>query len=210
MRHLANHQSIPKNGLHVDVETEYFARLLYAAYSNEVINRGKNMILTTELEKNIWEISKYITNPNYRMGIFLAGPVGNGKTTMLYAIREALYYLCETNRKSVKHTGIINGCPIISAKEICKEYIEDGKTHQWRDILMIDDIGHEPTEFNDFGTIKTPIIDIIEMRYARHKFLFASSNLSTSDIGKKYGHRISDRLDEMMFLIEFTDDTFRE
>lgn len=210
MRHLGNHRTIPKNGLHVDVPVEYFAKILYAAYTNEILNRGKEMILTPELEKNIWAISRYLTTPNYRLGIFLAGPVGNGKTTMLHAIRETFYFLAETDRKVVEHTGIFNGCPIITAKEICKEYIATACTYLHRDFLMIDDIGHEATEWNDYGSIKTPIIDFIEMRYARLKYMFASSNLSTQDIGRKYGQRISDRLDDMMFLIDFTDDSFRE
>ena len=75
---------------------------------------------------------------------------------------------------------------------------------------MIDDFGIEPISNNDFGTIKTPMIDLIMHRYEERLPIIFSTNLSVDDIKKRYGDRITDRFRERAGLIKFTNKSYRK
>ena len=139
----------------------------------------------------------------------MTGTCGNGKTTMMAAIHRAMYHIFKTKRHAIpSNIDLMRGIQILSAKDIVQGWIA-GKRYLESDILMIDDLGHEPTEIMHYGMILTPLIDILERRYARQKTTIISSNLTVSEIAEKYKYRIADRLEEMMDVVEFSGDSFR-
>jgi DNA replication protein DnaC len=77
------------------------------------------------------------------------------------------------------------------------------------DILMIDDVGTEPKEVMDYGTISTPIVDILEARYNLMKFTLLTTNLTPSELSEKYGPRLADRFREMFHVIGFDHPSYR-
>ena len=60
-----------------------------------------------------------------------------------------------------------------------------------------------------FGNPITPIIDIIEQRYAKKDITIITTNLDADGIKNKYGARVADRMREMMQVITFTNASYR-
>lgn len=77
-------------------------------------------------------------------------------------------------------------------------------------MLGIDDLGKEPAEIMDYGNIMSPVIELIEHRYANQLFTFITTNLTGKEIRAKYGDRIADRFNEMLHIIVFRDITYRK
>ena len=75
--------------------------------------------------------------------------------------------------------------------------------------LGIDDLGTEPAEIVDYGNPIYPVVRLIEHRYESQSFTFITTNLTPSEIRKKYGDRIADRFNEMLHVIVFQDVTYR-
>lgn len=76
-------------------------------------------------------------------------------------------------------------------------------------MLGIDDLGTEPIEVLDYGNPLFPVIDLLTKRYEAQLFTFVTSNLRPEEIRERYGVRIADRLNEMMFKIGFDNPSFR-
>lgn len=76
-------------------------------------------------------------------------------------------------------------------------------------MLGIDDLGTEPAEIVDYGNPIYPVVRLIEHRYESQSFTFITTNLTPSEIRKKYGDHIADRFNEMLHVIVFQDVTYR-
>lgn len=210
MLHLQTHQSFPKEGLQLRISDEQLAKILFTCYISIVQQRNRDFIRTPELEDCVWNLSRVLTTPSHRFGILLHGNCGNGKTTMLYALRRTLFHLLRISPQVFpKNINLFSGVDVISAKGVLEGMVYSNHEYMHQDILMIDDLGHEPTEVMHYGMIHTPIIDLLEKRYARQKVTILSSNLTLEQIAAKYRNRIADRLEEMMFDIEFAGGSFR-
>jgi DNA replication protein DnaC len=77
-------------------------------------------------------------------------------------------------------------------------------------MIIIDDLGDEPTEQMHYGSIITPVIDLLEERYNRRVMTIATTNLSAADIQDKYGLRIRDRLRESMQMVVYKQPSYRK
>lgn len=211
IQHLFNHERINffKKSFYLKLSQEKVANLLYSAYKTIVEGRGKAFVLTEEIEKNILLTSEILTNPHLSYnGILLTGTVGNGKTTLLHSIREVIFYLYDQSiRNFPKNVSFSCGVPLFHARNLLSK--ESEYVSRMADILVIDDFGEEPTTVSEYGNIFTPLIDLLEYRYKRDKYTLISTNLTGGKIEEKYGVRISDRLEEMMYVIEFTGLSFR-
>ena len=144
-----------------------------------------------------------------KFGVVLCGTFGNGKTTMLYAVRQAIHYFFSTGVISFHDYN--SSIPITPAKEIIHRFKNNDGYHELAnsDILMIDDIGTEPKEVLDYGNITTPVVDLLETRYNRMKFTFLTSNLSPNELSEKYGPRLADRFREMFHIIGYNHPSYR-
>lgn len=185
------------------------ASLLYTFYRSEVESRCIKYSHSEETERVIWEVANALTTPTYRFGLLLTGDCGTGKTTMMKAIRSCIHYLWEKQMR-LFHPKFKTSIPLLSAKDIIEEILKEGKTYNTSDILMIDDLGHEPTEIVVYGRILTPIIDLLEHRYERRKYTVISTNLSPEEIRPKYSNRIADRFNEMFHIVEYSGISHRE
>ena len=187
-----------RTGFKIDMSTEEFTTLLTAAYHAEVASRNMTYQDNEETTTVIAKMANSLTSASHKTGIVLCGTCGNGKTTLVRALQNALIYL--------KKRNICNyGMPIIDAREVecrqkeCKEY----------PLLAIEDMGKEPATKLDYGNVINPVIEVLEHRYNEQLFTVISTNLTAKEIREKYGERIADRLNEMMNVIIFKNKSFR-
>lgn len=76
-------------------------------------------------------------------------------------------------------------------------------------LMFIDDLGAERKEVQDYGNVLTPMIDLLEHRYAKRLFTVVTTNLDADQLGEKYGARLRDRFREMFIVVPFTNRSFR-
>ena len=142
-----------------------------------------------------------------KKGILLQGPVGCGKTSLLFLMRLML-------PKDEQFT-------IISARDIGLEFVRDGysviekystKSFVNSDQVLrpkaycLDDLGLE-APFKHFGNETNVIGEILLSRYPLFTYqrmkTHATTNLSAAQLEKVYGNRIRSRMREMFNLISF-------
>lgn len=184
---------------------------MYYFYRKEV-ERRKNFFRPTEILKEcISNIGDFLTIEERKYGLFLPGGVGNGKTTMLKAIRSLLVYLID-NEKIDYCEGAKYPC-FITATDIVETLLES--RHDFRELktvryLLIDELGSEQTEVKSFGMVYHPFYEILSYRYENLLPTFITSNLNPTDLGVKYeDERITDRMYEMFKVVSFKEGSFR-
>lgn len=149
-------------------------------------------------------IAWHLTTPR-KLGLYLMGSMGSGKSTMMYAMQDAINEFCK------KHNDI--GIIIRDAGQIVREIQENKPTIDYcgvADMLAIDDLGKEPTEVLRYGTHIQPLVEIFEQRYNRMLPMLITTNLERKQVAEKYGRRIADRFNEMFEVIVFNEESYRK
>ncbi|MCF0201768.1 MAG: ATP-binding protein [Bacteroidaceae bacterium] len=190
----------------MDITLEQAEVFILAALKCEVAYRGKEFRPSAMLDGYISEVAKWITSEE-RCGILMCGKPGNGKSTMMYAIRSMLN-ACEMKSRFGSSIFVYT----IDAKEICHYQKADYchfKEICSQPILAIDDLGLEPAEVLDYGNVLNPVIDLLSYRYNEQLMTIVTTNLRPRQIREKYGDRIADRFNEMMAKIVFENETYR-
>ncbi len=149
-----------------------------------------------------------VQNPSLDKGICLAGNFGTGKTW--------LFRIFQKNKRQTYY--------VRSAKDVAQEYLNSSDKKIPEEYLVpfknpindaavfcqavsglcIDDLGAENVK-NNFGNVVNVIGDLIEHRYAKGFtgiFLHASTNLSSEELKKFYGERVTSRMREIFNFIE--------
>jgi len=185
----------------LDCSVEQAEALLTGCYMAEVQLRGREFDKDTQTVNNIRRLAEWITNKkDPRFGVMFCGGVGSGKTTMMWALADAINYMCADEAgefKELYHTLYI--------VDAAKADMSKANTI----MLGIDDLGTEAVEVQNYGNVTTPIIDLLTSRYQRHYFTCITTNLAPADMRERYGARIADRFNEMFLPIGFTRDTYR-
>ena len=173
--------------------------------------RKRQFIFTDELKRAISMVGDFLTTETIFYGLFMPGSIGNGKTTMLKAIRDLLVYLIENDK--------INYCEgdryphFVKARDIANMVVEDKQGFRIiknTKYLLIDDLGAEPTEVVAYGMPYKPFDELLDYRYEQMLPTIISSNLTAIDIGQKYDDpRIVDRMHEMFQILSFEEVSFR-
>lgn len=178
------------------VSTDYAKKLLTEAHKRVVGSRGKTYKEEPFVMRTIAELAKLLTstNPATPKGAYLCGLCGTGKTTLLYAIRDATNFLIDHNPRYVTTEGM----HIRSARDISKLEPYEMRMLYEHPCVAIDDLGEEPVEVMHYGNVSTPIVDIIEHRYNRNLPTFFTTNLTSPE---RYGKRVCDRLNEMVEIL---------
>lgn len=176
-------------------EEEAYHRLEWF-YKNEV---GESYIGDFDTEKHIRAVARYMTEPQRSFGIALCGTCGNGKTTLMNAIRK-MHYSLGHRVESTNTTRIVNF--VRAGKEIPLEFMNEP-------FLCIDELTNEPAKVSYFGDQLTPIKDILEHRYASRLFTIVTTNASPALLEEWYGSRVRDRFREMFIKIDFNNQSFR-
>jgi len=149
---------------------------------------------------------------DYNKGLFLYGPIGTGKSTVLRGLQ---CYMNSIKRRYYSKDYRI-GFFWKSASELANSYAGHGqeKLLQWCDEcnLLIDELGREPLPAKHYGTELNVIQFLLQLRYDRRKenITHITSNLMLSDITPMYGDYISDRFIEMFNIIEWSGKSKRQ
>ena len=183
--------------------------MLTAAYRAEVAFRRRQFIADEHTASHIAQLADFLTSDSARFGLMLCGTYGNGKTTLMYALRSATNLLDRCGEFGGRHVGI----RIEDARNIAKLYTaRDQRPYnefKQAEHVIIEDMGKEPIEQMNYGTVISPVVEILEYRYHNQLFTAITTNLTPQEIRAKYGNRIADRFNEMMQVITFQDQTYR-
>ncbi len=180
-----------------------------SAYIAEVKFRQRTFVDDENINKHIAHLADFMTGEMSQFGVLMCGTYGNGKTTLLYALRSTISLLEECSYVE-RRTRL----KVYDAREIAKLY-KDRDPEKFNDVcreplLAIEDMGKEPAEEMNFGTIISPVVELLEYRYDMQRFTVITTNLTPKEIREKYGNRIADRFNEMMCVLNFgAADTFR-
>ncbi len=197
-------------GLALPIENREAKNALYGYYKREVERRKNEFVMTDELKQQISEVGDFLTTETRYYGLFLPGSIGNGKTTMLKAIRDLLIYLVENDRirycEGDKYPRFVTARDMANIAKDADEF-RSLKTTKY---LILDDLCEEPAEVLSFGNYIYPFVELLEYRYEQMLPTFISSNFGAVDIEEKYhSARISDRMKEMFKIISFKEESFR-
>ena len=181
--------------------------LLEAAYRAEVEYRQRSVQYDQTTQDNVKRVAEALTNEkSAKFGLMLCGLFGNGKTTMLYAVRNATNFLSDQGMWT-EPKGIV----ITDAKEV-GQYARDIRRFndlRQKELLAVEDMGREANEIVEYGNVISPVIDLLEYRYNHQLFTIITTNLRAEEIRAKYGPRIADRFNEMLDVIVFRGVSYR-
>lgn len=181
--------------------------LLEAAYKVQVTQRGRIYEDDHAIKMCLQQLAQWCVNPGYKTGAALCGTFGDGKTNTLYALQQATNTLIDAGL-CAKDMGIqiVDACDLLQIAKDYKAY----KAKREYPVLAIDDIGREPVEIMEYGNRLSPIIDLLEYRYAHRLPTFITTNLSPEEFGPKYDERIASRFRETMIHIAYPDKSYRK
>ena len=192
------------------MSTEEAALYIEAALQVEVEKRDSFFGESDELQGHIDKIARLFTEPTAKFGILLCGGVGNGKTSMMYALQNLIRNL---EIPLIGNTTVGTwGMRVESAKFIYNQVKVDSQEYrqiQNANMLGIDDHGEEEPTLMNYGNRVTPVIDLISYRYNRMLFTMVTTNLTPAQIRATYGDRIADRFNEMMLILPYKNPSFR-
>lgn len=158
----------------------------------------------TDATEQIAAAARYLTESSRKRWLLLAGNVGTGKTTLTTAIRNTLNYYgvpCKMFRASDFPALFLDNA------ELTQRQILRG---EWCEVLLLDDIGVEQAGIKFYGNTIQPFVKIVEERYDRRLPLVVSTNLTSAEIGERYGQRTLDRIREMSVGIKYDGQSYRK
>ena len=209
LKRLLQEQKTTKAVFRLPMTTSQAVVLLKNAYAVEVEHRGHQYINDADTINNINTLASALTSEVPKCGIMLAGSCGNGKTTLVNALKSAIKICSQQGWFGGQQWGL----RISDAREISNLMITDSKEFESvkrMPMLAIDDMGKEPAEVIGYGNVYNPVIDLMEYRYNEQLFTIITTNLTPKQVRSKYGNRIADRFNEMMCVMVFTHDTYRK
>lgn len=171
---------------------EELARLLFKQYGIQVRHRQNRQIQLDEYtQEKLRKIVSWInTKPTNNLLIY--GAPGTGKTTMLKAIASM----------------IGTKARFIEAQEIYNHFTENHKLPSFTQtpVVLIDDLGAEPLQCNDFGVTRQPLTELLLERYTKNGVTIIASNFNLKMIGEMYGQRVAERMQEAYSRLVYSDD----
>lgn len=192
-------ENIPQR-FKIDVHIKDIPEMLKLCYQHEVKKRGMNY--NSNIEPYFERISRWLCEGG-KVGLFMYGGVGSGKTTMMLAIKRLLEMLY------IHKIGV----GLISALELSDLARNDERkfeTTKKTKFLAVDDFGCEPSTVKNYGNEVSPLTELLYYRYDNLLFTLITSNLDRRDIYFKYGERISSRMDEIFDFMAFTNKSYRQ
>ena len=190
---------------------EQAVQLMIAAYEAEVEFRHGICRLDENTTKSINSLAECLTKQSPKFGLMFCGTCGNGKTTMLFALRSAISYLARAGCIQTDNSTESSSLLVVDAKDIVSYAREPNEMKKLaaRRMLAIEDLGKEAAEVLDYGNVINPAVDLLEKRYDNQLFTVITTNLRAREIREKYGDRIADRFNEMLDVIIFKGNSYR-
>lgn len=189
------------------VEDAY--RLLYSAYKVEVERRCLALIIDDDTTRIVAEVARYLTGTSPR-GLLFCGTPGNGKTTLVLALQNAVAWLRSRGMLPPELMRYdLDTVRMVEARHVAATYKAEKSRYHRIGVLAIDDVGTEAVEVVDYGNVIEPITELIEARYARGLFTIVTTNLTGQELRQRYGVRVVDRMNEMMHVVVFKNNSYR-
>ena len=178
--------------------------MLKISYEGEVKKRRKILISDECTTSYLKKAAKWLTG-DHKFSLLLYGGVGNGKSTLSRAIC-VLFDILSDNKWDSKTASCTTALEI--AKVAIDDKIEFDRIKN-ADMLIIDDLGTEPSTIKSFGNEVSPITEVLYNRYDKLLPTIVTSNLNDKEINDRYGVRIADRFEEMFDKIYFSGNSYR-
>lgn len=178
------------------------------ALKTAVEERGMSVVASRQLEDQLEAVAAHFTSGTTKFGILLCGKCGNGKTTILRAIKKTIDALEWVDEYSSRR----NSVNIVDAASIANWCVNDSSRYHsvvHEPLLAIDDLGVEAPEIVAYGNKRYPMVELLNKRYDKHLPTFVTTNLTPSQLRKCYGERIADRFKEMMTKVVFSNPSYR-
>lgn len=179
----------------------------------ELASRGKELIFDADTKEHISRAARWVIDTEGKPGLLLLGSPGNGKTTIMKALRLLFGYVIENTvgySTAIKNEMVIHEADEIADMCVLADRQADYKELFTCPMLGIDDMGAEPTEVMHFGRLYNPLVRLITKRYDNQLLTVITSNLTGEQLKAKYGDRVYDRLKEMMMVVSFTNKSYRK
>lgn len=183
-------------------------------YKATVEDRGRIYEQSEEIESRIVRIGRWISDPEAPCGLLLGGKPGNGKTTVLHALKMLIKLSGQKDPANLDYYGNPDAASLrmVCASDLVQMFEMKEESYQNLKkvgILAIDDVGLEPLEYNKYGNVIHPLLDIFYHRYENRLMTIFTTNLTTTALAERYGARFEDRINEMMYRIGFPGLSFR-
>lgn len=174
---------------------EQLTAMLLGSYGAVVQSRDMNVKFDAATISKVEKVIKWLYDSKKR-GLLLCGTLGNGKTTMLKAIKHLfgskfIFYEAQSLYDFFKQNQHLPNIPFDS-------------------VLIIDDLGTEPPTYNDFGEIRYPLTELLMKRYRFNLTTIIATNKTFDQIGETYGERLQDRMREMFAMITYLEPSYRK
>ncbi|MBR1774350.1 MAG: ATP-binding protein [Bacteroidales bacterium] len=189
--------------------TDEVAKLIAISYKSIVEERGRKFINSTALQENIKKTAKWLTESSKNF-LFLAGTVGNGKTTLVKAMIRFFNAYITAEHKDNYYREFFTST---DETELC--YLARSDEARFQELkkvrkLFIDDAGTEKlSSVKNFGNEISPFTEVLSWRYEKNYPTIITSNLTLEQIQEHYGMRIYDRICEFNKII-FNEKSYRQ
>lgn len=232
-------ETLEKNALHPTIDPvrfnfpiseDSFTEVVKRCYRLEVEKSGKVYIPDSYTDTHIGKLCHWLCSTSHRQSLMISGGIGNGKTTLLKSAISAI----EIFGKSLYEIGYSDNSYGLTDAKLIRKY--DRFSEDYKDkllyfyvraldvskndsevlrecyntnLLFIDDLGTEPSSVKDYGTPRTPMVELLYKRYDWKLPVIFTTNYTLSDIEKVYNARVSDRLKDMCDLLVFENGSYR-
>jgi len=146
--------------------------------------------------------------PEVDKGLLVYGDLGVGKSLFFQIIKSMATELVKEHAYQGLFFGECTAPWLVSERMASVQTGYSGSFdissyHKGR--LYIDDLGAEKLCFNKYELLE----EILFQRHRNNALTLITTNLTPSEIGKRYGERVFDRLGEMFFMVEWRGDSKR-
>lgn len=192
--------------------------MVFMHIANEIC---PGFVVREEFKDNISKVFDYaIGYPhegiNLSKGLWLAGDVGTGKSTLLEIVRRfvKLNLTLEPTEFGQSEKMFV----ITNAAKACLWYSDEANgglaaiERLTNGNRAFDELGSEPEKAKYFGTELNVMQQILQTRYdGRDKYTtHVTTNMTMEDVTARYGGRIEDRCSQMFNVITFKGYSFRQ
>jgi hypothetical protein len=190
------------------VDEQGLVNLLELAYRKRVAMRRMAYAQNDLTSGAIRKLAHFLTDTrDNRFMIVLDGSPATGKTTLMQAMRQALYWLADKRLVDDDvNLKICDATALVNLRDSTRQWYE---LIGWPSYLGIEDLGCEPAEILRWGNPLYPIREVITTRYEQRLPMVVSTNLDSEQIREHLGLRIASRMNEMAFYIHFENQDFR-
>lgn len=180
------------------ISMEDFKELFIARAQLAMADRKKftPFIIDEDNRKVINMMYMYVTRQkcelNPFIGIILNGTWGCGKSVLIETLCMVLNDLTWSDKNKIES---------VHAIELAEQIKKVGVIPYAHKPLLIQDLGKEKKEINNFGTIVNPITELLAIRAEYGAMTFGSTNMNLKSFGEAYKEFISKRITEHVNLV---------